>query len=297
MAACYPIVEVLSEWAPQTEEMGSKRKFWYLREGERESYWLFKYPRSNRGEHWAEKITAEVAGLLGIPCARVELAQYQGDRGSATESITRDGWDLIHGNEVLSRALSDYDSTERNFHSADHTLENIWLALDGTFETAADAIEAKSQFAEYLVLDAVVGNTDRHSENWGTLRLYEVYRSVESLAPSYDHGSSLGRELMDERRELLLTSNRLGAYVERGHGQIYWQNIGRRGPSPLQLVRLAAPEFPDLFHPAIAKLNNIDDSSLRRIVDAIPKDWMTSTARMFAFELMSYSYGQLRGII
>ncbi len=129
MAAYYSIIEILPEWAPQTEEMGSKRKFWYLPEGENESYWLFKYPpRSGYGEYWAEKIASEVASLLGIACARVQLAQFRGECGSAARAIiTGNDQDLIHGNEVLSGALPDYDSTERDFHLADHTLETSGL--------------------------------------------------------------------------------------------------------------------------------------------------------------------------
>ena len=297
MAEYYPVIEVQPEWAPRTEEMGSKLKFWYLLPGEPESYWLFKYPRENRGEHWAEKIAAEVATRLDIACARVELAAFQDAQGSATESFTSDSRILVHGNEVLSRSLSEYGSPERNFHFADHTLENILLALDRTFEAVDEALEAKRQLAGYLVLDAIVGNTDRHSENWGTLRREDVSGSAEYLAPSYDHGSSLGRELMDERRGLYLTENRVGAYVERGRGQVYWQNVGRRGPSPVELVRLASHEYPDVFRPAIVKLDSLDESQLRQIVDSVPEDWMTPAARSFAVELMRYSCEQLREVI
>jgi hypothetical protein len=277
--------------------MGSKPKFWYAREEEGESYWLFKHPRPGRGEHWAEKIAAEVAGLLGIPRARVELAEHQGERGSITENIVPDYYDLVHGNEVMESTVGFYDAVNLNFHLLDHTIENIWLALDGTFQSNADRLEVKRRFAEYLVLDAMVGNTDRHSENWGVLQGKDVSQSVEYLAPSYDHGSSLGRELMDQRRERLLTDNRVGDYAERGRGQIYWNSVGRRGPSPLELIRLAAPEYPDLFRPAIEKLDNLDESSLRRIVDSIPENWMTPTARAFAIELMRYSREQLREAI
>ena len=293
----YPVVEVLPEWAPQTEGMGSKSKFWYLQPGDTESYWLFKYPRPDRGEHWAEKIAAEVAGLLGIPCAKVELAMFQGAQGSSTESLTSESKELLHGNQVLNSTLSADDVREWNFHLADHTLENIWFALDRTFEAEDDVIDAKRQLAGYLVLDAVIGNTDRHSENWGVLQSQDDSRRLDGLAPSYDHGSSLGRELMDERRERLLSGNHVGDYVERGRGQIYWQNIGRRGPSPLELIRLSAAEYPDLFRPAIDKLDLLDESSLSNIVDSIPQGWMTPTARVFAFELMRYSCAQLREVV
>ena len=304
MAEYYPIIQVLPEWAPQIEEMGTKPKFWYARpeslrlalRQQPSSYWLFKYPREDRGEHWAEKITAEVAALLGIACAKVDLAEFQGRRGSATKSFTDDHRILTHGNEVLSRALSDYDSAERDFHSTDHTLSNIWTALDRTFKVAAEAANAKRQLAGYLVLDAIVGNTDRHSENWGTLQLINADHHTEYLAPSYDHGSSLGRELMDKRRDLLLANNRVSEYAEKARGQVYWNNVDKRGPSPLELIRLATPEYPDLFRPALAKLNNLNESSLRDIIDSIPGGWITPTAKLFAFELMRYTCAQLREV-
>ncbi len=101
-----------------------------------------------------------------------------------TEDIVPINSDLVHGNEVLENAIPPHDDGELNFHLSDHTLENIWLALDKYVEPVVAAFDAKSQFADYLVLDAVVGNTDRHSENWGILQNKVPPRVVESLAPS-----------------------------------------------------------------------------------------------------------------
>ena len=289
----YPVVEVLPEWAPRTEGMGSKPKFWYSWPEQGESLWLFKYPREGRGEHWAEKIVAELAAILQIPCARVELAVFQGIRGSTTRSIEPENYELVHGNEVLESSISFLDATALNFHLADHTLANILLAFERIFPADSDAFTAKLLLAEYLVLDAIVGNIDRHSENWAVLRRQHPPWNVESLSPSYDHGSSLGRELMDERRERWLSENRVAEYAERGRGLVFWDNTGRRGPSPLALIRLAATVYPELFLPAIAKLDRLKESSLHGVVSAIPPDWMSPFARDFAIELMRYSCEQL----
>ena len=54
-------------------------------------------------------------------------------------------------------------------------------------------------------------------------------------------------------------------------------------------VRLAARVEPDLFHPAISRLENLDDDSLREIVNRVPDDWMSSAAREFAIALMRYN--------
>ena len=74
MSDLYPIVEVTRESVSESEEMGSKDKFWYLHPKTEEG-WLFKYPRCNTGEHWAEKIAAELANLLEISHARVEFVE------------------------------------------------------------------------------------------------------------------------------------------------------------------------------------------------------------------------------
>ena len=84
----YSIIEVKREWATESEDMGSKDKFWYLHP-EDENAWLFKYPRPDTGEHWAEKLAAEVSALLEIPHARVELGIFENAKGSVTKSFTQ----------------------------------------------------------------------------------------------------------------------------------------------------------------------------------------------------------------
>ena len=112
--------------------MGTKEKFWYRKLGEGEQEWLFKHPRENTGEHWAEKIAAEIASVLGVSHATVELAELLGQRGSVSKS---------------------------------------W-------------------------------RVEEHEAGW--------------LGPSLDHASSLGRELLDGKRSLLLQEDRIGAYSEKG---------------------------------------------------------------------------------
>ena len=56
------------------------------------------------------------------------------------------------------------------------------------------------QLASYALLDGLIGNTDRHHENWMVAYVPEGNDTVLRSMPSFDHASSLGRELADERR-------------------------------------------------------------------------------------------------
>ena len=148
--AAYPILEVRTDWQPAQpapEPMGSKRKFWFRSDAAGGRDCLFKYPRSDTGEHWAEKIAAEVASALGIRHARVDLAAFQGHRGSATESFARGGRELHRGNDLLEGAVYGYDPKKR-FGQSSHTLGNIWAAMNYAFVDPGTARRAKAIIAD-----------------------------------------------------------------------------------------------------------------------------------------------------
>jgi len=292
----YPVFTIEPAWVLEPEAMGSKRKFWYRAPAPNHGNWLFKYPQPNTGQHWAEKVAAEVAACLSIHHARVELAVIQGERGSATESFARDRRELIHGNQILAGVVLGYDATATFRHSR-HSLGNIWNALERVFVSPDAARRAKQVLAGYLVLDAVIGNTDRHHENWGVLRRQVGDRLRGFLAPSFDHASSLGRELLDERRARYLRDGRVGHYSENGHGGIYWSESGRRGPSPLDLVRYAVAEHRPMFLPALQGLARLTLDAVRDIVQRVPDDWMSPTAREFTTTLLRYNVQELQRLI
>ena len=114
------------------------------------------------------------------------------------------------------------------------------------------------------------------------------------VAPSFDHASSLGRELQDDRRNWLITQDRVGEYVKNGRGAIYWSEGQGHGPGPLELVRLALGVYPELFQPALHELEQLDEDAVRVLVERITSDWMSTSAMRFAIALMSYSYSYAR---
>lgn len=293
MSGKFTVVEVKSEWERESEDMGSKYKFWY--NNPVSGRWLFKFPRGNTGEHWAEKIAAEVASTLGMDHAKVELAVFEGRRGSTTKSFANVGTGqiLIHGNQLLELAVQGYDPNKK-FHQSSHTLENIWRVLDSVLDDPEDAKSTKCRFADYLVFDAIIGNTDRHHENWGLLLQMAEDKVFVDLAPTYDHASSLGRELNDTKRERLFANNRIGTYVERAPGAIYWSESDARGISPVELIRRSVDEYPDLFGPALQRIKKLDKESILNLSELLPDDWISTLGREFMTNQMDYSISVLQ---
>jgi hypothetical protein len=104
----FPIITVRENWVIEDEPMGSKAKFWVQLPNDSQP-WLFKYSRVNAGivtgEHWAEKLAAEFAGLLDVPHAEVELAKFGDFFGCLSrefEDLANPRVELVHGNELLA---------------------------------------------------------------------------------------------------------------------------------------------------------------------------------------------------
>ena len=170
----YPVVPIsLPPHAAET--VGSRRKFW-IRDT------LLKFPRPGTGEHWAEKIAAEVGRLIDVNTAEVSLARSQGQLATICRSFLPDEAELddpyspaytwFHGREFLDLAIPDY-SFDLIRHNRAHNPKNIITAI--LHMTDASSLNPMpgwdwmiEDLASYAILDGLIGNTDRHHENCDT---------------------------------------------------------------------------------------------------------------------------------
>lgn len=304
MARQYPIMEVQLREKQSVEQMGTKEKFWF-REANEGRLWLFKYNRPNTGEDWSERIAAEIGELLGITHARVELATCEERPGVISLDFTADAsrGDLIHGNELLYELTPGYPRRQLR-RVSQHSVANILTVLQQVVHLPADAVfpdgirEAEDLFLGYLLLDALVGNTDRHHENWGIIaKQTPVNVPIRAeLAPSYDHASCLGRELRDKERERRCTNDQghtVEAYAQRAVSAIYG---GKNDPRPLSTVD-AFFRFAESCHDArqtwLDRLSAIDDDSLRAVVQRVPGERMSHVAKQLASKVLEYNKARL----
>lgn len=280
-----PVIAVPRSGAGSLEQIGTKEKFWYD-----EDRALFKIGRENTGENWAEVVACDVAELLGLPHASYDLAEADGDRGVTTPNFVPEGGRLILGNELIG-SVSANETQARNDRREFHTVRRVYALTSSQsvgnphgWVSPAPALRADGVMAGYLLLDALVGNQDRHEQNWGFVR----FDSGLFLAPTFDHASSLGRNESDERRELKLASrlaaHGLEGYAAKAKSQLF-------DASGKQLLTIEA--FNQFAHlsPVGAcywqeRLGGVDREALQAVVDRIPADWMSQRAKEFSLELM-----------
>lgn len=287
----YGIIEVPSDAEPIKEQLGTKPKFWW--EHPELGTVLFKEAREGTGEDWSEKIAAEIAGLLQIPCASVYLAKWRDRRGILTPNFVPKRGQLHHGNELLFGTIVDYPKDEQ-WRVPQHTVEAAMNALARQPCLApcrsSQASSWQEDFLGYLLLDALIGNSDRHHENWAIVR----HERGQYLAPTYDHASSLGRELTDEKRLARLQTKdknqTVQAYVERCRSGFYHDG---RTVSPLAAFTKGAKHHPLIANVWLERLSQLDFSSVVSVLDKVPEASMSRPSRDFALQVIEIGHKKL----
>jgi len=291
MSDPFSILEVTSEMRSDIEQLGSKPKFWFKHQ---EENWLFKEARENTGEDWAEKVASEIASQLGLPTHHTELAVWEGKRGCAVKSfITSNQSVLVHGNELLGGLIADYEK-EKEWGQADHTFENIVSVLEKLFSTDKARRAAASRMVGYLVFDALVGNTDRHHQNWGVLLERRDQPGQQAnfslqLAPTFDHASSLGRELTDEARLRHLQEGSIERYIHKGRGGIFENSQAKHGMSPMALARMLAQCYPKFFKSWQTRVRKLPEADWVALLNHVPCERISEPGRAFALAFLSSS--------
>lgn len=86
------------------------------------------------------------------------------------------------------------------------TLEDVNAIMEseeGIFALISEK-EAKNRYWDVFIVDALLGNFDRHAGNWGYL--YDMKHNIAKLAPVYDCGSCLFPRASDEAYKNFLES-------------------------------------------------------------------------------------------
>lgn len=309
----YPRIDV-TEWTFDEEEQAGRSEKEWLREPGADrvanSRWLFKpvIVHANgftQGGDWAEKIAGEIARILGVPSAHIELAECRGRRGVLSKNVRPDGFEL-HSGHVWMDASPDvaYPGVGRTNrrratvgYSLDHILGSLQL-VGCPPDCPSDLREfgAEGVFGSYLLLDAIVANSDRHESNWAILRPI-VGTGQVLLAPAYDNENSLGYQLTDDARAAIISGTKHGGvegWVKRGRAVRF--DCGGRFPIP-SLVDLASEAVSRSGSSAYwdARLDLLTPELIEAIVARVPG--MSDVERRFAISICTTNAERVRDAI
>lgn len=193
-----------------------------------EHRYLFKQSRGVYPHQFWMEIAAYRIGLLtGTPVPPA----YAAWNSTTNESAALIEWfygrpdqnslRFVPGGNLMKAAIKDFDHKSGRQHNFG-TLANFLGIFARKGWLSDDWIE---QFAKMLAFDALIGNTDRHQENWGLLIRQTPSDSdqVMSLAPAFDNGTSFGHEIQQDKFGTFRDNNKRDRYIERGTHHLKWR--------------------------------------------------------------------------
>jgi hypothetical protein len=140
-------------------------------------------------------------------------------------------------------------------------------------------------FTGYVMLDAWIANQDRHHENWGA-----IVRPFVTLAPTFDHGAGLGRNLRDEERnERLATKDQnrtVAAFAQRAQSAFYGTESDTKPLPTIEAFRVFGESAPFAKAIWLERLLGVNPEQVWSILEKIPPERMSSVCKEFTFQLL-----------
>ena len=171
------------------------------------------YPTKNKDMSYTNSCISEYIGckifdMLSIPVQETMIGKYTSKNKTkivvACKDFTSPGIVLQDFASLKNRIID----SERNGYGTD--LIDILSTIDE--QMSVDSEKLRERFWDMFVVDAFIGNWDRHNGNWGFL--YNTNTDEVTIAPVYDCGSSLYPQADEEMmQEILNNKNELNHRV------------------------------------------------------------------------------------
>lgn len=234
---------------------------------------FFKYEGNGYlvSEACSEKMSYEIAKILGYDCARIELARDSEGKLGVLNYLF-----IEIGNTEHMDAVS-YLNIHDNERSKYYTVSNIKKILD-----ELDS-ELFNSFIRIMIFDALVGEQDRHEENWGIERIGNKYK----ISPLYDNGCNLLRNFKDESYAEAYYSGikDFDAYINKSKTIIY-QEDNKTQYKHFELIKYLNENYHDIVQKEKRNLNKLTDEIIEDIVGKIPEDLLTKKHKEYIIDYL-----------
>lgn len=270
---------------------GSERKLGIVIDGDE---YMLKFQKQTafgkRNNHISEFIGSHIFELCGFLTHKTYLGFRDGQQVVACKDFNVFGKQFVPFNDVGESTLDQDKETYQ------YDYEDIMQMLrDNSKLTNVD--ETISTFWEIYILDAFLGNFDRHGSNWGFIKENNRYM----LAPVFDNGSSLFPNLTDEEEMKEIISSK-----EETEKRIYkfpTSQIRLNGRKSSYFDVINSLEFPECNKALISVYKRIDMEKIENLVNKTPlisevqKAFYIHMLRERYEKIIKVSYEKLEGIM
>ena len=177
---------------------GSERKIGIKIENE---YYMIKFQKKTafgkRNNHISEYLGSQIFNMLGVNAQETILGTFKDENVVVCKDFNIDGYQFVPFNDVGESTI------EEDKEKYQYSYEDI-MSLLQLNEKITNVEDVVSSFWEIYIIDALLGNFDRHGNNWGFLKKNNKYE----MAPVFDNGSCLFPNMINEDEMIYIMNSK-----------------------------------------------------------------------------------------
>lgn len=203
--------------------------------------YLFKNSVKREPEqYWTEIIAYKIAVVMNInvPPAFVAFNSTTNQSGALIEWFLKPNEEetQIPGGDYLQKHIPNYDrkkGKQQNFETLVEIFSNLTNLKD----------DWENYWIKTFLFDALIGNTDRHQDNWATIT--KIKSNEIFMAPAFDNGSSLGWEISARDFAKFNEQKVLAKYISNGKHHMKWGVADKKRINHALFIKNLAISYPD----------------------------------------------------
>ena len=282
-------VKNFDNWKEDTDSgkfgSGASEKVWLVNPETNEKG-IFKFPKIKTdgtitGEYWAEKLASEIGKLIDVKCARVDIGTYKGRLGSMSYNILKENETLNEGVTYIQVKYPFYNKKTliNEYNNEKYSLQMINNSLSD---------EGFEYILKMVLFDALIGNSDRHSSNWGIILHIDTYKGFETrFCPLYDNGSSLCSYENPENVEIYFKDKmKFDSLIKtKSKSLIGWKDISKI--RHFELIKYVREEYYNRTEKYVRIIkDNITEESIQGILDNFSNDIINSNMKKLLLKFL-----------
>jgi len=203
------------------------------------------------------------------------------------------------GGDFMTRMIRHYDrgkGTQHNFR----TVGALSRSLSRVCALKDDFIH---YWGRIFIFDALIGNTDRHQDNWGVIWYNKEgfpKRPVAKFSPAFDNGTAMGHEILEKNFSKFKVLDYLKRYVDRGGHHMKWTLVDQESLNFQEFIVKFLEKYPESRDTMLKVLSFDMDVVVEDIVELTKFDVIVPLSEeraSFICKLLRYRQKQLTELI